>query len=47
VKWNDGKESLLKSVAANQQIEVNYDKAVRGSTKKQPVRNFSPMNQRH
>ena len=34
VKWNDGKESTLKSVAVNQQIEIGYDKAVRSTIKK-------------
>ena len=32
IKWNDGKESVVTAVKANQLLEVNYDKAVRRAT---------------
>ena len=34
IKWNDGKESVVTGVKANQLLEVKYDKALRRPTKR-------------
>jgi len=34
IKWNDGKENLLNNIKANQLLQIGYDQAVRGATKR-------------